>query len=77
MPRFIGHVVELHPLAIIFAVLVGEVTAGALGMLIAIPMAAAIKEILDFYYPAPAEMIIEGPYPGTPTLETGETETKN
>lgn len=68
VPRFIGHVVELHPLAIIFAVLVGEVTAGALGMLIAIPVAAAIKEILDFYFPAPAEMKIEGPYPGTPAI---------
>ncbi|MCB9468473.1 MAG: AI-2E family transporter [Cyanobacteriota/Melainabacteria group bacterium] len=51
IPRFIGHVVELHPLAIIMAVLCGEVTAGALGMLIAIPVAAALKEILDFIYP--------------------------
>ncbi|HMY04779.1 MAG TPA: hypothetical protein PKA48_15550, partial [Candidatus Obscuribacter sp.] len=38
-------------LAIIFAVLCGEVMAGALGMLIAIPVAASIKEILDFFYP--------------------------
>lgn len=52
VPRFIGHAVELHPLAIIFAVLCGEVMAGALGMLIAIPVAASIKEILDFLYPA-------------------------
>lgn len=51
VPRFIGHAVELHPLAIIFAVLCGEVMAGALGMLIAIPVAASIKEILDFAYP--------------------------
>lgn len=52
VPRFIGHAVELHPLAIIFAVLCGEVTGGALGMLIAIPVAASIKEIIDFLYPA-------------------------
>ena len=52
VPRFIGHAVQLHPLAIIFAVLCGEVMAGALGMLIAIPVAASIKEILDFLYPA-------------------------
>lgn len=51
VPRFIGHAVELHPLAIIFAVLCGEVMAGALGMLIAIPVAASIKEIIDFLYP--------------------------
>ncbi len=73
VPRFIGHVVELHPLAIIFAVLVGEVTAGALGMLIAIPVAAALKEVIDFYFPAPVDMVIEGPYPGTPSIETVES----
>jgi len=59
VPRFIGHAVELHPLAIIFAVLCGEVMAGALGMLIAIPVAASIKEILDFLYPA------DGSQPGS------------
>jgi predicted PurR-regulated permease PerM len=55
IPRFIGHAVRLHPLAIIFAVMCGEVMAGALGMLIAIPVAASIKEILDFFYPAEGE----------------------
>jgi predicted PurR-regulated permease PerM len=51
VPKVIGHAVELHPLAVIFAVLVGETMAGALGMLIAIPVAASIKLILDFCYP--------------------------
>lgn len=51
IPKFVGHVIELHPLAIIFAVICGEVIAGALGMLIAIPVAAAVKLILDFAYP--------------------------
>ena len=51
VPRIMGHYVELHPLAVIFAVLCGEVMAGALGMLIAIPVAASIKVILDFCYP--------------------------
>jgi hypothetical protein len=49
-------VIELHPLAIIFAVICGEVLAGALGMLIAIPVAAAIKEILDFCYPPESKL---------------------
>ncbi|MBX9771076.1 MAG: AI-2E family transporter, partial [Candidatus Obscuribacterales bacterium] len=52
VPRFVGHVIELHPLAIIFSVICGEVLAGALGMLIAIPAAAAVKEIVDFCYPS-------------------------
>jgi predicted PurR-regulated permease PerM len=51
IPKFVGHVIELHPLAIIFSVICGEVLAGALGMLIAIPVAAAVKLILDFCYP--------------------------
>lgn len=51
IPKVIGHAVELHPLAVIFAVLCGETLAGVLGMLIAIPVAAAIKVVLDFVYP--------------------------
>lgn len=51
VPKVIGHAVELHPLAVIFAVLVGEHMAGALGMLIAIPVAASVKLILDSTYP--------------------------
>ncbi len=54
VPKVIGHAVELHPLAVIFAVLVGEHMAGALGMLIAIPVAASVKLILDSSYPLAA-----------------------
>ncbi len=50
VPKVIGHAVELHPLAVIFAVLCGETLAGGLGMLIAIPVAACIKLVLDYYY---------------------------
>lgn len=50
VPKVIGHAVELHPLAVIFAVLCGETLAGALGMLIAIPVAACIKLAIDFFY---------------------------
>lgn len=50
VPKVIGHAVELHPLAVIFAVLCGEKMAGALGMLIAIPVAACIKLFIDFFY---------------------------
>lgn len=58
VPKVIGHAVELHPLAVIFAVLVGEHMAGALGMLIAIPVAASVKLILDSSYPlAPDDQV--------------------
>ncbi len=67
VPRFVGHVIELHPLAIIFAVICGEVLAGALGMLIAIPVAAAIKEILDFCYPPESKLQEYNQPPATDT----------
>ncbi len=51
IPAIIGHAVELHPLAVIFAVLVGETMAGPLGMLIAIPVAASCKVVIDTFYP--------------------------
>lgn len=50
IPKVIGHAVELHPLAVIFAVLCGERLAGGLGMLIAIPVAACVKLFIDFFY---------------------------
>jgi predicted PurR-regulated permease PerM len=53
VPLVIGKAVELHPLSIIFAVVVGERVGGALGMLVAIPAAASIKVVLDSYFPAP------------------------
>lgn len=59
IPKVIGHAVELHPLIIIFAVLCGEVMAGALGMLIAIPVAASVKVIIDFTHPEYVHAVAE------------------
>jgi len=52
VPKIMSHEVKLHALAVIFAVLCGETIAGALGVLIAIPVAASIRVVLDFCYPA-------------------------
>jgi predicted PurR-regulated permease PerM len=52
MPFVVGRAVELHPLVTIFAVLAGGQVAGIIGMLLAVPVTAAIKVILDFLYPA-------------------------
>jgi predicted PurR-regulated permease PerM len=68
VPKVIGHAVEMHALAVIFAVLCGEVMAGALGMLIAIPVAACIKLVIDFFYlgkvPDPHEPTEDKPVSG-------------
>ncbi len=57
MPLVVGRAVHLHPLVTIFAVVVGEATAGVLGMLVAVPITAAVKVVLDHAYPDPAERV--------------------
>jgi predicted PurR-regulated permease PerM len=51
MPIVVGRAVHIHPLVTIFAVLVGEKIAGVLGMILAVPIAATIKVVLDYAYP--------------------------
>ena len=55
MPLVVGRAVHLHPVATLFAVLAGGAIAGVLGMLLAVPAAAALKVLLDYLYPAPME----------------------
>jgi predicted PurR-regulated permease PerM len=71
MPIVVGRAVHVHPLVTIFAVLAGEKIAGVLGMILAVPTAAAIKVVLDYAYPqqatllAPPEVeVATEPYPG-------------
>lgn len=61
IPRVIGHAVQIHPVVTIFAVIAGETLGGALGMLLAVPVAAAFKVIIDHIYPqvAVAEAVNE------------------
>ena len=64
MPFVVGRAVDLHPLATIFAVLAGGALAGVLGVLLAVPVAAAIKVILDFLYPGTPASAIAQARPG-------------
>jgi predicted PurR-regulated permease PerM len=52
MPVVVGRAVHVHPLVTIFAVLTGQRLAGVLGMILAVPIAAGVKVILDYAYPA-------------------------
>lgn len=47
MPVVLGRAVELHPLVVIFAVLAGGALAGIIGTLVAVPLAASVKVVLD------------------------------
>ncbi|MDQ3855163.1 MAG: AI-2E family transporter [Chloroflexota bacterium] len=50
IPTLIGRVVHLNPLVVIFVLLVGASTAGILGLLIAVPVAAVVRILLQYLY---------------------------
>ena len=69
MPLVVGRAVHVHPLVTIFAVLTGEKIGGVLGMILAVPIAAAIKVVLDYAYPpAPARIELPGERPLAATV---------
>ena len=45
-PFLMGHIVALHPLAILFAIAAGVVAAGIVGALLAVPLAACLNSIV-------------------------------
>lgn len=49
-PFVIGKATKLHPLVILFSVLAGEHIYGILGVLLAVPVAAMIKILLEFSF---------------------------
>lgn len=48
-PKILGERVGLHPLSVIFAILVGGQIAGIVGILLAVPVTAALKVFLSFF----------------------------
>ena len=69
MPFVVGRAVELHPVVTIFAVLAGGTIAGPIGMLLAVPAAAAVKVILDFLYPTDPDQALAQALPGIELAE--------
>jgi predicted PurR-regulated permease PerM len=65
MPNVLGRAVHLHPLAALFAVVVGTTAFGILGTFLAVPVAAAINVALHEFFPAEL-----GALPGDPAPET-------
>lgn len=58
-PKIIGERVGLHPLAVIFAIFSGGELMGIVGMLIAVPVAAIVRVLLN--YTLQQTDILEGP----------------
>lgn len=52
-PIILGWAVTLHPVLIIFSLLAGVTLFGVLGLLLAIPMAASVKVLIDEWEQAP------------------------
>lgn len=55
MPRILGHELKIHPLAAIFAVLVGAELWGIVGIYLAVPIAATLRVILHMCQAEQAE----------------------
>jgi predicted PurR-regulated permease PerM len=49
-PPLLGKAVDLNPITVIVAILIGATVFGLLGVVIAIPVAAALKVIIQYYY---------------------------
>ncbi|HEY8684160.1 MAG TPA: AI-2E family transporter [Chloroflexota bacterium] len=50
IPHVLGRAVRLHPLVILFSVAAGGVIGGLFGLIIAVPIAASIREIATYVY---------------------------
>src|SRR5919197_898631 len=59
IPQVIGRIVELHPLLVIFALLAGGATAGLLGIVLAVPLAASLRRVAMYVL---AKLRDEDPY---------------
>jgi predicted PurR-regulated permease PerM len=60
----------------IFAVLAGEKIAGVLGMILAVPVAATVKVVLDYAYPRAESLASGAGHPattGAAALERGQS----
>ncbi|MFC4776525.1 AI-2E family transporter [Paenibacillus sp. GCM10023252] len=49
-PQVVGRTLHMHPLSIIFALLVGSEVAGIVGMILAVPIFAALKVIVQHIF---------------------------
>ncbi|HEY7124074.1 MAG TPA: AI-2E family transporter [Ktedonobacterales bacterium] len=53
IPYVLGHAIHLPAIVTLFSVTVGGIIGGLVGLLLAVPIAAAAKVVLDEYYPHP------------------------
>jgi predicted PurR-regulated permease PerM len=69
MPKLIGSRLRLHPAAVVIVLLIGAEFFGIIGMFLAAPVAAIIRELLRLYYITPRNRI---PFRDIEEEDTGE-----
>jgi predicted PurR-regulated permease PerM len=50
IPNVIGRIVHLHPLLVIFVIVIGTAIGGILGLIVAVPIAAVVKILVTYLY---------------------------
>jgi predicted PurR-regulated permease PerM len=50
-PRLMGHLTGVHPVWVVMAILIGAKIAGLLGVVLAVPIASTVKEVMEIYKP--------------------------
>lgn len=69
VPQLLGTQVELHPLVVLFAILIGASLMGLAGALIAVPIATAAMYIAEEFYLKPLNEKHEVPPPDSKSVE--------
>ncbi len=64
IPQVLGHAIHLPAIVTLFAVAVGGLVGGLIGLLLAVPIAAAVKVVIDEYYPHPHPALVAQATPG-------------
>ncbi|HEU5367378.1 MAG TPA: AI-2E family transporter, partial [Ktedonobacterales bacterium] len=59
IPNVLGRAIHLPAIVTLFAVTVGGLIAGLVGLLLAVPIAAALKVVIDEYYPHPPDVPVD------------------
>ena len=50
VPKIQGDAVELHPAAVMFAIIIGGALGGLLGAILALPVAAAVRDVVRYLF---------------------------
>jgi predicted PurR-regulated permease PerM len=50
VPKIQGDAIELHPAAVIFAIIIGGALAGLLGAILALPVTAAFRDVVRYLF---------------------------